>query len=360
MKNAILLSFVLLFACQEEREYIKPKKRQLIEAVNASGTVKPFEEYTLNSISSGNIEKLYFEEGDTLELGQPLLKIKYGNAKSNLKAAETVLNKAKINLGPTSPILRDLLDRKEVVIKKYELDSLNLIRYRRLYEKETISKSKLEEYEMQFIRAHSDVNSTKKLIDQTQNKLLIELENAKANYKAIKENRKYCSFKSTGSGKIYEIYKQSGDPVNQGDPIALIGSADSMLIKLNVDRLDLGKLEEAQKVILNFDEYTETVFEAKIGKIYPILNKNDQMIIVDAFFTKMPKKIYNGLIVDANIIVNNKKSVLSIPKEYLFSGDSVRILENGDIKNKIIKKGLENENYVEVLSGLTKDSRIVK
>jgi RND family efflux transporter MFP subunit len=362
MKNSIILLLFAIYlnSCQEDIDFIKPKKRELIEAVYASGVSKPIDEFTLTAIGSGYIEKIHFEEGDTLSIGNPILKIKNNSLKSNLDAAKTALDIAKSNLSPTSPILRDLFDRKEVVIKKYELDSLNLTRYRRLYENEAISKVQLEQYEMQSIRAKADVTSTNELIDQTRDKLLIELENAKANYIALKENQTYYDLRSSTEGKIYELYKSKGELLKQGEPIALIGSADSMYVELSIDELDLNKIDAGQKVLLNIEVFSDTVFKAKIGKIYPMINKQDQTIKANCYFDEMPEGMYSGLTVEANIIINNKKSVLTIPKEYVFSRDSVLVLDG---KNKIATKieiGLESDKYVEVVSGIDKNDKIIK
>lgn len=366
--NLIMKNFQIVFvliallssSCKDKREYIKPELRKLTEAVYASGVLMPVDAYTLTSIGSGYIEEINFEEGDTLEIGEPILKIKNNTLKSNLEAAKTALEVAKNNLSPRSPILRDLLDRKEVVQKKYELDSLNMLRYRNLYENDAISKSQLEQYEMQSIKAKSDVTSTIELIDQTRDKLLIELENAKASYKSLKENLTYYNLRSSSDGKIYEFYKSKGEMLKQGEPIALIGSADSMFVELSIDELDLKKISEGQEVLLNIEVFADTVFKAVLGKIYPMVNKQDQTVTANCYFENMPKGMFAGLTVEANIIINSKNSVLTLPKEYIFARDSVFVLKGNDKEAKKIEIGLESDKYVEIISGLDKNDKIVK
>ena len=66
-----------------------------------------------------------------------------------------------------------------------------------------------------------------------------------------------------------------------------------------------------------------------------------------------------GLNLEANIVVAEKKQVLAIPKAALQKGDSVTIKEDGKEKRVKIQKGIEDENWVEVKSGLSKSATII-
>jgi multidrug efflux pump subunit AcrA (membrane-fusion protein) len=68
------------------------------------------------------------------------------------------------------------------------------------------------------------------------------------------------------------------------------------------------------------------------------------------------------MFVKADILINQKDSVIVIPKNIILSrqrGKTVFIVDRGIASERIIETGLENITEVEVTRGLTKNERIV-
>jgi multidrug efflux pump subunit AcrA (membrane-fusion protein) len=159
-------------------------------------------------------------------------------------------------------------------------------------------------------------------------------------------------------GVVYEMYKQKGDFVTPGQPVALIGSGN-MIARLMVDEEDLAKVQKGQKVWISLDAYPEKLFKATVQRTYPVLNKVEQSFRVDALLEeKIPGGIY-GLNIEANIIIQEKKKVWVVPQKALRKGDSVEVLQNGKASRIKIQKGLEDGEWVEVRSGLNASSRLI-
>jgi multidrug efflux pump subunit AcrA (membrane-fusion protein) len=103
------------------------------------------------------------------------------------------------------------------------------------------------------------------------------------------------------------------------------------------------------------DSYKDQVFEATIRFIYTMMDERKRAFRVEAFFTNAPKVLYPNLTLEANIIINEKKDVLTIPSNYLID-DTAVMLENGTIRP--IKTGLKDYNTVEVLDGIDENTKI--
>jgi multidrug efflux pump subunit AcrA (membrane-fusion protein) len=68
------------------------------------------------------------------------------------------------------------------------------------------------------------------------------------------------------------------------------------------------------------------------------------------------------MFVKADIITNNKDSVIVIPKNIILSrqrGKTVFIIDRGVAAERVIETGLENISDVEVTRGLMKGERVV-
>jgi HlyD family secretion protein len=138
--------------------------------------------------------------------------------------------------------------------------------------------------------------------------------------------------------------------------LASIGSANNFIIELLVDEVDIVRISKNQEVIITLDAYNGAVFNGKISKIYPKKDERNQTFKVEAVFNNPPKVLYPGLSGEANIIIAKKENVLTIPKEYLIENNKVKT-DDGIIT---ISTGLQNMEYIEVLSGITKNTSIYK
>ena len=112
-----------------------------------------------------------------------------------------------------------------------------------------------------------------------------------------------------------------------------------------------------QKVVVTLDSYKGKVFEAIVDKIYPIMNERSRTFKIEAHFVDAPTKLYPNLTAEANIIIQIKKEVLTIPKSYLL--DENFVLVNKDEKRKV-KIGLSDYQNVEILEGLQANESIYR
>ena len=140
------------------------------------------------------------------------------------------------------------------------------------------------------------------------------------------------------------------------EPLASIGSATNFIIEMLVDEVDIVRISKEQDVLINLDAYANKVFKGTVSKIYPQKDERNQTFKVEAVFENPPEVLYPGLSGEANIIIATKNKVLTIPKAYIIDDDKVKTVD-GLIT---ITTGLQNMEFVEVLTGITKDTYIYK
>ena len=69
-------------------------------------------------------------------------------------------------------------------------------------------------------------------------------------------------------------------------------------------------------------------------------------------------RVYSGMSVEANIIISRKNNVIVIPREFLIENKKVKIKSSGELVE--IKKGAEDLEYVEIISGIDENTEITK
>jgi len=352
---AILL---LLFSCKEKQKEMKQETKQLTEAVYASGNLVPEDEYKVTSSIEGFLLQAYVQEGDNIKKGQRLFLVNNEMKTANLSTAIQMSNKTAALTSLSSPLIKSLYTNLASADLKVKNDSLQYVRYKNLFEQEAISRSSFEKWQQSYLTAKQERAAILEQIKAQQLSLNIQQQGAANNVTLSLTEKNYGHLKSFADGMVYEVYMHTGDHVAPNAPIALIGSGE-VIARLSVDEDDFGKIELGQKVVIKTDAFPDKVLQARIIKIYPLLNKADQTFRVDAeLIDKLPQSLY-GLNIEANIITGENKSVLAIPKEALLKGDSVLTKEKDVIRKVKISKGVEDRNWVEVKSGLTANNLIV-
>ncbi|MNE47370.1 HlyD family secretion protein [compost metagenome] len=139
-------------------------------------------------------------------------------------------------------------------------------------------------------------------------------------------------------------------------PLAVIGAADSFVLEMQVDEYDIAKIDLNMRVLITMDSYKGEVFEARVSKINPLMNERSKTFKVEAVFTKAPKRIFPNTSFEANVVLESKKKVLTIPRTYLLKGDSVLLADGKKVK---VSVGLRDFEFVEILSGLKPSDEIM-
>jgi len=360
-KILVLIAVVSLFiSCKKNKETINAAKKDIHEAVYASGNIYPSEEYKVFSNADGNIIELLVSEGDTVDIGQVLMTVDRDAQLAREEGALKIYDIANKNISSNSPVLIEYEAALQTLALKYKNDSINYARFQNLYKQEASAKVDVERAQLTYQASKNEYFAKKKGLERLKNQLKVEYENAQTQYKINAKDADNYVLKSSMKGIVYEILKEKGELVRRAEAVALIGNLGNPIIKMTVDELDIPKIKIGQDVVIHIDMYNDRVFKAVVTKIYPKLNRVDQSFRVDAKFTESDVPNLYGLSLEANIMVNHKQNALCIPKSYLVSNDSLWIDVNGDKTLQKIETGISDFDNVEITKGITEQTVIYK
>lgn len=360
-KIRLQIAFVLLMsACKSETESILPLKKDIHEAVYASGNIYPAKEYKVFSNADGNVLELLVEEGDTVDQNQLLMRIDRDMQQAKAEGSQEIYKIANKNLGANSPVLSEYEAALLTISLKYKNDSSNYQRFQNLYKQQACSKADLERAELNYNASKNEYFAKRKGLERLKNQLKIEYENAQTQYKLNAKDADNYELKSMMKGRVFELLKEQGEMVRRNEAVALIGDIGTPIVRLTVDELDLPKLKIGQDVLIHIDMYADRVFKARLQKIYPKLNRLDQSFRVDAVFTETDIPNLYGLSLEANILIAEKKNALCVPKTFLVGRDSLWLELNGEKALQKVSTGISDFDYVEIVSGINEKTKVYK
>jgi multidrug efflux pump subunit AcrA (membrane-fusion protein) len=360
MKKIFILSFSILIAlssCKKDKESIQVTSSDITESVYASGKVKAIDQYNVYSTVNGVLQNIIVNIGDNITKGQTLLEIDNLTSELNTENARIALDLSAENNRKGSDKLEEIELNVNLTLEKLQLDSSLYFRQKKLWEQNIGSKLDFEQRQLAYNNSLVNYKSAQKRLAQLKTQLQNELKRANVNYNINQKLFSDYSIKSSINGRVYDILKDRGELVTPQTPLAVIGKADTFLLELAVDENDIIKVSVGQKALITMDSYKGEVLEAIVDKIYPIMNERTRTFTVEAHFINAPKKLFPNLSVEANIIIQTKKNIVTIPNNYIVDGKYVLVNTN---EKREVKLGMKDYQKTEVLNGLKENETIYK
>lgn len=350
---------IFVFTRKNKAETIKPERKGITEAVYASGFLVPKNEYKVFALGDGYIVSKTKEGGDAIKRGEEIYKIQNDAIGAKLGASTSAYELARLNASDNSPVLLDLKNKIKSAEAKFKNDSINFVRYKNMLDAQAVTKGQFDQMALAFDVSSNDLKSLNENFRRTKEQLQVEMKNAQSVVAASNLDFGNYSIRSVMDGMVYETYKNLGEAVRRTELVALVGEKGAKLLELSVDQQDIDKVKIGQEVIVKMDVSGSKTYSAKVSKIYPNMNQQDQSFKVEAEFSENYEMNFVHTSVEANIIIAHKDSALIIPKNVIQANDEVEIKSLGINQKVKIKKGLENLEYVEVVEGIKAEDEVV-
>jgi len=355
MKNAILFSIVLLAGCRSDVETIKPVIQNITESVYASGIIKSENQYQVFASVSGIITEVFVDEGKAVEVGSPILSIANETQKlltDNAKLA------AEFN---AMPVNRGKLEEARLLVdltnSQRKSDSLLFERQKTLWTQNIGTKVTLEQTELAYKSSTSKYVSAKEALAELERQLKYLSKQAQNNLLISNKTTRDYLVKSEIKGKVYQMNLSKGEIVTPQTPIAILGDDTNYLLEMQIDEYDIVAIKLGMTVLVELSSYRDSVFNAVVSKINPIMNLQSKTFTIEAKFIKPPAVLYPNISFEANVLISTKKDALLIPRDYLLN-DSIVVNKSGN--QLIVRTGLKDYQMVEILSGLDVNEELIR
>lgn len=358
-QTAWLFLLAVIASCGGSKETVRAQRRDLTQAVYASGKLYPKNDYKVFARLPGYVQEVHVRVGDTVRIGDPLITIRSEVSSINVDVARNQYQLAQNNAAESGPLLRTLHEDVDAARSKYMLDSTTAARYANLLQQNATSKQQADQARTQFEISRAAWQKSQANLQNTRARLRTESENARLQLDAQTSNRSDYVVTAAVAGRVYDVVPKVGDLVNSQQALLEIGDASSFEVELSVDETDVSLLKDAQQVIYSIDAYESTAFNGNLVEVYPRISSGNKTARVIGSIT-IPKEmqVFAGLSVEANIVIAERKNILVIPREYLQSDNTVKV--KGKDAAVPVKTGVSDLQFVEIVSGITEQDELVK
>ena len=202
----------------------------------------------------------------------------------------------------------------------------------------------------------------------------LSLAQAQQTLSEYQENLKNCSIIATIDGVLSTITADLGDDINIGDSLATVVT-ENMIAQLSFNEVDIAKIKVEQKTTLTFDAISDLSLTGKVVEVDSVGTVSQGVVsyIVKIAFDVQDERIKSGMSVNADIITEVKQDVLLVPVAAVRSNNessyietfsdltdsSTTITSNKTPNKKNVEVGSSNDDYTEIVSGLSEGDKII-
>ena len=330
-------------------------QKTIIQTVSASGKIQPEVEVKISPDVSGEIVQLYIMEGDQVEKGDLLLKIKPDTYQSILDRSKAALNTSKSALAKAKAQLIE--------------SQANFNRNQTLFNKGTISQSEFEKVQASYTVAQLNVEDGEYAVTS-----------AEASLKEAQENLNKTNIYAPISGTISRLNVELGERVvgtaqMAGTELLRLANLNRMEVAVEVNENDINSVNLGDTAIIEVDAFLGEKYKGLVSEIANSANVTgasaDQVTNFEVKVRIIKAVNFRpGMTATVDIQSQRAKDVLALPIQAVTTrkdtagGDEkiecVFEYQEGIAKMIVVQTGIQDDEYIQILSGVKDSMEIVK
>lgn len=316
----------------------------LQQSVLATGKLDALRKVDVGAQVSGQLKTLSVAIGDKVKKDQLLGVIDPEQAQNQIKEVEATL--------------MELRAQRLQAEAEWKLARVTLSRQQQLAKTQAVSQQDL------------DTAATEMAVKQAQiGAIDAQIKRNQASLDTAKTNLDYTRIVAPMAGEVTQITTLQGQTViaaQQAPNILTLADMSTMMVKAQVSEADVIHLQPGQKAWFTVLGDPQTRYEGTLKDVLPTPEKvNDAIFYYARFEVPNPKGILRlDMTAQVHIQLTDVKNVLTIPLSAL--GDpignnryNVRLLRNGETREREVVIGARNDTDVEIVKGLEEGDEVI-
>ncbi|WP_161890623.1 efflux RND transporter periplasmic adaptor subunit [Pontibacter russatus] len=375
----VLILYNLLFAEHTSRLNVDSERVTLgsvkegvfQEFIAIDGSVEPLKTFYLDIAEGGRVEQIYTEDGQTVEVGDTILKLSNTTLQIDFMTRESQLYDLMNERQNSEITMKQDLIRKENELAEIEY---NLAQAKRTYErnKMLIAEKVIPQEEFQASQdeynyltkrktlAERSVKQDAQLMNDRLRQLDLSISRMSANIDMARHTLDNLYITAPISGQLSTLKAEVGESKGAGENIGQIDNLSGYKVSANIDQHYISRVYEGLTGSFDFNGKTH---EVKITKVFPEVQNNTFKVDME-FVGEAPEGIRRGQTLQLKLNLNDGGKAVLVPRGGFYQstgGNWVFVVdESGDFATKRnIKLGRQNPNHYEVLDGLQPGEKVV-
>ncbi len=389
-----------------------PALRNITEIVSANGKIQPETEVKISSDVSGEIVELYVKEGDRVKKGTLLCRIKPDIYESALERASATVNSTKSGMQNSMA----LLEQAKANLINTET---NYNRNKKLFDQGVISQQDFDASKAQYESGKAQIKALEESVKSAE----FNINGVQASLKEASTNLAKTFIYAPVDATVSKLNKKRGERVvgtatMEGTEIMRLADLNEMEVNVDVNENDIIRVHKNDTALIEVDAYQDRKFRGLVTEVANSANTsgiNADQVTNYTVKIRVLRESYQDLITETNpvvfrpgmsasveILTRKVKNALSIPIQAVTTRtDSLQkpigvaaestssedggvkvevssdkkekkveeknkkpracifVLRDGKAKIIFVKTGIQDNEYIQILEGLTAKDEVI-
>ena len=386
---AAILFVILFFGIKQVQsaskgpEYISEPvtKGTITEIVSETGNVSSGGKVDITSSATGIVEEIYVQNGDPVEVGTELFKVK-STATEQEKATAWAAYQNTFSAQKTAEQNKQTLDATMWTAQKTLLDAREA---KRVKDDNKDDYEDLEEQSLDAAHVQAEKNFTAaeqkyKEADVSVNAAKAQVNSAWLAYQATQN----AVVKATATGTVANLSISVGDKATAGagnagvsslslaaapppSPVlSIISGQESFTVKLSLNEVDVPKVRSGQKARIFLDAFPDKTFDGRVVSVDEIGANTQGVVTYNVYIAilNFDNKIKPAMTANVDIEVDKAENVLTVPNSAIKPYKGGKAVQFYDHKTNLpvfvpIKIGVRGIDKTEVVEGVTEGMEVI-
>lgn len=338
------------------------------DSVPINAVVAPRKSIMLDVMDGGRVEKIYVEDGDTVQKGDRIADL--SNTRMLLEVTQ---NEA---------LVEERLNEFRSIVLRYEQNKLHLktqisnngfdikqlerkaTQFDDLFKQGFVTETEFEDQKIALSRARMQREilleqqaSEDRLHKQQLRASELANQRMQENLEVSRKNLESLAVIAPHEGKLSRFSIELGQSILSGQRLGQVDSMDHKLVG-EIDQYYLNRLSVGQKTFL---ESEGKKYELALSKIYPTVERSFVSFDLD-FVGDQPENLTQGQTSRLDLILGDESQAVLLQKGNYLSetgGHWLMVIKDGIAEKRNITLGRRNSRYVEVIEGLKPGEEVI-
>jgi RND family efflux transporter MFP subunit len=310
----------------------KVQQSSLQVSVREVGVVDPVAKVEVKSPVSGRVIGLNVREGAAIKVGDVLAEVEPDvNQAQSLSEVHTAVTQTQLRLKDAE---------REYSVQK------------RLFDRDLVARGTVSEYETKRELAAGDLRAAQMRYRIVEDRGIPISGNAASQKARIKSPMAGTVIKRTV--ELGESVMSGVSSFNGGTVLFTVADLRTLIIRVNLNEVDIAKVELDQPVRVTLDAYPQQIFSGKVSFVAPAADLVDKIKVfkVEIQLAELGKHLRTGMSANVEILGEKRDNTLSIPLEALQKHEAQTVAYQ-------LKKDLRPDLIREAKEGLSGRSKFI-
>lgn len=180
---------------------------------------------------------------------------------------------------------------------------------------------------------------------------------ARAGERTAVARRDQLVVRANTDGVVTKRDVEPGDLATPTRVLILLGDPARIRITATVDERDITRVRVGQDALMSSDAWPGRVIHARVHEVTPSGDPNARAFRV-RLLPESAGDLPLGITLEVNVVTRSTQRAVLVPAT-AFSGDRLWVVTDGQVHARTIRRGIEANDMVEILSGLRAGETVV-